>query len=75
MNSVERVFLIQLQEINERFKTQEKITLDAQQQVELLSSQLKSTEKQLTDSQNQNKSLAHDKWISDQEKAQLSGGN
>ena len=64
---------IQLHEINERFRVQEKITLDAQQQVALLSSQLKSTEKHLADSQNQNKSLAHEKWISDQEKAQLSG--
>ena len=63
----------QAQAIDERLKTQEKITFDAQQQVAALSSQLKITEKQLIDAQNQSKTLSSDKWILGQEKAQLIG--
>src|SRR3990167_5262487 len=64
---------LQAQALDERSKTQEKIMLDAQQQVAVLTSQLKITEKQLIDAQNQNKTLAHDKWMLGQEKAQLIG--
>ena len=63
----------QFEKIDTARNEQSKIMIDLQTQNSLLNLQLEILKKELVDASQQNKILAHDKWILGQEKAQLFG--
>ncbi len=64
---------LQFEKMDASHQEQSKIILDLQTKNSVLNLQLATLQKELIDSSQQNKILAHDKWILGQEKAQLFG--
>src|SRR3990167_7811195 len=63
----------QFEKMDASHQEQSKIILDLQTQNSVLNLQLATLQKELIDASQQNKILAHDKWLLGQEKAQLFG--
>lgn len=63
----------QFEKMNASYQEQSKIVIDLQTHNSVLNVQLATLQKELIDTSQQNKTLAHDKWILGQEKAQLFG--
>ena len=60
-------------ELKNNLKAEKQQSEDSQRQLALTAQKLEQAQKQFSDALHQNKSLAHDKWIMGQEKAELSG--
>lgn len=62
-----------VQTLQEKLNAQSSVNNDFQKQIAVLSQQLLTSQNEAKELSGQNKSLAHDKWILGQEKAQLEG--